>query len=182
MKKVFILAAFACCSLLMSSCCNCEKQSCPNNADKPATEACAYEGEKDGCPDKKRHRGHHHGRHEKGKFSEFPCDRFENMSDEERENCKKWCKFDSLSTEEQKELISKRKACIDKHEAEMKAKREEFEQKWANFDNLSIEEQKALLDQKCRMNCPNKPFGHKKFMRGKHHQDCKRETECPNKN
>lgn len=160
----------------MSSCCNCDKQSCQNKDGNPTTEACANGEEDKECSDRKRHckRKGHHEFAEKECFRGFPCDRNENMSEEERENCKKWLKFDSLSADEQKELISKRKACIDKREAEMKAKKEEFEQKWANFDNLSIEEQKSLLDQKCRMGC-KKPFGKRK-----HHP--KGKSECQTQN
>ena len=70
------------------------------------------------------------------------------MSEEQKAFCEKWQNFDALSAEEQKELVDKKKACIEKRESEKKAAIEEFEAKWANFDNLTIAEQKELLDQK----------------------------------
>ena len=70
------------------------------------------------------------------------------MTEEQKAFFEKWQNFDNLPVEEQKELIAKRKACIEKRKAEKKAAIEDFKAKWANFDNLTIAEQKELLDKK----------------------------------
>jgi hypothetical protein len=70
------------------------------------------------------------------------------MNEEQKAFFEKWQNFDTFSAEEQKELIEKRKSCIEQCEADKKAAIEEFEAKWANFDNLTIAEQKELLEQK----------------------------------
>ncbi len=135
-------------AIMMSSCCNCDKNEqgqCPNK-----------EGEniEAGCPDKpfcdkKGPDGRKHGGPHRGECrGEFPGG-FPGMD----EKMEKWMKFDSLSVDEQKELIKERKAQID----EMEAKKAELEQKWADFDNLTIEEQKQLIDMK---SCPM--FGFRK--------------------
>lgn len=60
----------------------------------------------------------------------------------------KWVKFDSLSEQEQKELIQETKKAIDDREAKRKAYKDSIEALWNNFDNLTIEQQKSLLKHK----------------------------------
>ena len=60
----------------------------------------------------------------------------------------KWIKFDSLSEQEQKELIQETKKAIDNREAKRKAYRDSIEALWNDFDNLSLEQQKDLLMKK----------------------------------
>ena len=60
----------------------------------------------------------------------------------------KWIKFDSLSEQEQKELIQKAKTFIDNREAKRKAYRDSINNLWENFDNLTIDQQKSLLMKK----------------------------------
>lgn len=76
------------------------------------------------------------------------------MSPEQKADMEAWAKFDSLSVDQQKALIAKRKAAIDKRMAYMKSKREAMEKRrdsiqavWANFDNLTVAQQKALIDE-----------------------------------
>ena len=64
------------------------------------------------------------------------------------ENFEKWAKFDSLSEQEQKELIQKAKTFIDNREAKRKAYRDSINNLWQNFDNLTIDQQKSLLMKK----------------------------------
>ena len=77
------------------------------------------------------------------------------MTEEQKEFKAKWENFENLAVEEQKELIAKKKACIEKCKAEkkeakakMQAIKEELEAKWEKFEELAIEEQKELLDKK----------------------------------
>ena len=63
-------------------------------------------------------------------------------------NFEKWAKFDSLSEQEQKELIQKAKTFIDNREAKRKAYRDSINNLWENFDNLTIDQQKSLLMKK----------------------------------
>ena len=63
-------------------------------------------------------------------------------------NFEKWAKFDSLSEQEQKELIQKAKTFIDNREAKRKAYRDSINYLWENFDNLTIDQQKSLLMKK----------------------------------
>ena len=60
----------------------------------------------------------------------------------------KWAKFDSLSEEEQKELIKTTKENFDKREARIKAYKDSINALWNNFDNLTVEQQKSLLMKK----------------------------------
>jgi hypothetical protein len=60
----------------------------------------------------------------------------------------KWVKFESLSEQEQKELIQETKKAIDNREAKRKAYRDSIEVLWNDFDNLSLEQQKDLLMKK----------------------------------
>ena len=54
----------------------------------------------------------------------------------------KWVKFDSLSEQEQKELIQETKKAIDDREAKRKAYIDSINALWNDFDNLSVEQQK----------------------------------------
>jgi len=85
--------------------------------------------------------------------NETKCCQKENATCAVSEECKvfaeKWAKFDSLSIDEQKELIAQKKGFIEQKREELKAKIAECEQKFAGFDTLSIADQKALLDQGC---------------------------------
>ena len=63
-------------------------------------------------------------------------------------NFEKWAKLDSLSEQEQKELIQKAKTFIDNREAKRKAYRDSINNLWENFDNLTIDQQKSLLMKK----------------------------------
>ena len=63
-------------------------------------------------------------------------------------NFEKWAKFDSLSEQEQKELIQKTKTFIDNREAKRKAYRDSINNLWENFDSLTIDQQKSLLMKK----------------------------------
>lgn len=77
----------------------------------------------------------------------------------------KWAKFDSLSEQEQKELIQKAKTCIDNREAKRKAYRDSINNLWENFDNLTIEQQKSLLMKKMHgFDGPRKFHKHHKHM------------------
>lgn len=161
MKKVFAIVAVAASMLLATSCCNCKCNKdgvqCEQKCEKPGDRPCDRgEGPR------------HHGRPGEGEFGPRHHEghpggpRHHQMNPEMAEKIGKWMNFDSLSVEEQKELIAERKAAIDSIEAARKAKKAEMDEKWANFDKLSIEEQKQLLDQKNHM-----PF-HKKGMRHGH--------------
>ena len=76
------------------------------------------------------------------------------MTEEQKAVFEQWQNFGNLPAEEQKELLAKAKACIEKSIAEKKACIEKCESELANFDNLTIAEQKELLDQK--MQCTSK--------------------------
>ncbi len=155
MKKVFAIVAVAASMLLATSCCNCK---CKCNQEGAQCEQKCDKGEGP------RHHGHHgdgprhHEGHPGGPMEGHHGPRH-HMNPEMAEKIGKWMNFDSLTVEEQKELIAERKAAIDSIEAARKAKKAEIDEKWANFDKLSIEEQKQLLDQRNHM-----PF-HKKGMR-----------------
>lgn len=80
----------------------------------------------------------------------------------------KWAKFDSLSEQEQKELIQKAKTFIDNREAKRKAYRDSINNLWENFDNLTIDQQKSLLMKKMHgFDGPRKFHKHHKHMCGK---------------
>ncbi|MBQ2026023.1 MAG: hypothetical protein II215_06105 [Paludibacteraceae bacterium] len=86
----------------------------------------------------------------------------------------KWAKFDSLSEQEQKELIQKAKTCIDNREAKRKAYRDSINNLWENFDNLTIEQQKSLLMKKMH------GFdGPRKFHKHHKHMGCKKDFKKP---
>lgn len=100
------------------------------------------------------------------------------------ENFEKWAKFDSLSEQEQKELIQKAKTFIDNREAKRKAYRDSINNLWQNFDNLTIDQQKSLLIKKMHnFDGPRKFRKHHKPMCGK--KDFKKphckgpRPECP---
>lgn len=57
-----------------------------------------------------------------------------------------WAKFDSLSVEQQKELISIKRARIEQKDSIAAAKRAEYVQKCKKFDKMTIAEQRALLE------------------------------------
>lgn len=84
---------------------------------------------------------------------ESPC--CKNMTEEQKAECKEFCEkwkdFDNQTEEVQKDLVLKAKAKIDEQEAEMAAKKAEFDAKWVNFNNLPVGEQKALIEMK--MHC-----------------------------
>jgi hypothetical protein len=91
----------------------------------------------------------------------------------------KWVKFDSLSEQEQKELIQETKKAIDDREAKRKAFKDSIDALWNDFDNLTIDQQKSLLQHK--MHGFHKPHKMK---------DCKKDfkkcdkgprPECPRK-
>ena len=92
----------------------------------------------------------------------------------------KWVKFDSLSEQEQKELIQETKKAIDNREAKRKAFKDSIDALWNDFDNLTIDQQKSLL--KHKMHGFHKPgFGKPGFH--KHHKGpkhCKKDfKKCP---
>lgn len=130
----------------MSSCCKCDKQ-CACQCSKQDEAKCQSECPNQPCEDQKGRpermmpKGPHKGECRRG------------CPEEMKAKMEKWMKFDSLTVDEQKELIKERKAEID----QMEAKKAELEQKWADFDNLTIEEQKQLIDMK---SCPM--FGFRK--------------------
>lgn len=109
--------------------------------------------------------------------------RMKKPSKEEMEKCKenfeKWVKFDSLSEQEQKELIQETKKAIDNREAKRKAYKDSIDALWKDFDNLTIEQQKSLLMHK--MHGFHKPvFGKPGFHKDGHHKphkmkDCKKD-------
>ncbi len=152
MKKLSFLIATCVCVAMLSSCCNCDKR-----CDAP-------KGPKGGEPKEMC----------KGGMPAPECD----MPAELKADFDKWMKFDELSADEQKALIAKRKADIDKREAERKA----FEEKWANFDNLSIAEQKEVID--IKSGCHQKPCcpmgGQGKCDRGHRHGNnhCMCDKQC----
>ena len=106
-----------------------------------------------------------------------------------KENFEKWAKFDSLSEDEQKELINKAKQSIDEREAKIKAFKDSIDALWNDFDNLTIEQQKSLLMHK--MHGFHKPGFHKDGHHKPHKmKDCKKDfkkchkgprPECPRK-
>ena len=84
----------------------------------------------------------------------------------------KWVKFDSLSEQEQIELIQETKKAIDDREAKRKAFKDSIDALWNDFDNLTIDQQKSLLQHK--MHGFHKPgFGKPDFH--KHPKHCKRD-------
>lgn len=89
----------------------------------------------------------------------------------------KWVKFDSLSEQEQKELIQETKKAIDNREAKRKAYKDSIDVLWKDFDNLSVDQQKSLLMHKMRG--VQKPgFGKQGFHKGPKH--CKKDfKKCP---
>jgi len=91
------------------------------------------------------------------------------MSEEQKACCEKWKNFDNLSAEEQKELVDKKKACIDDCLAKRKAAIEEFEAELAEFDNLTVAEQKEFFDKK---NCFIKKICYKE------NSSCTKKKEC----
>lgn len=77
----------------------------------------------------------------------------------------KWVKFDSLSEQEQKELIQETKKAIDNREAKRKAYKDSIDALWKDFDNLSVDQQKSLLMHKMRgVHKPHKFHKHHKGM------------------
>jgi hypothetical protein len=78
------------------------------------------------------------------------------MCEEQKAACEKWKNFDNLTEQEQRTMLSTKKAEIDRREAEMKAAKDEFEAKWKNFENLTIAEQKELLDKRSGCHGPKK--------------------------
>ena len=88
----------------------------------------------------------------------------------------KWVKFDSLSEQEQKELIQETKKAIDNREAKRKAYKDSIDALWKDFDNLTIEQQKSLLQHK--MHGFHKPHKFDKHHKGPKH--CKKDfKKCP---
>ena len=81
------------------------------------------------------------------------------MTEEQKAECeafrKQWDDWANLTDDVKKELVAKKKACIDKKYAEMDAKMEACKAEWATFDNLSLDEQKALIDKRdcCKKKC-----------------------------
>ena len=87
----------------------------------------------------------------------------------------KWVKFDSLSEQEQKELIQETKKAIDNREAKRKAYKDSIDALWNDFDNLSVDQQKSLLMHKMRGE--HKPHKFHKHHKGMH---CKKDfKKCP---
>ncbi|MBR2369360.1 MAG: hypothetical protein IKA83_04305 [Paludibacteraceae bacterium] len=87
----------------------------------------------------------------------------------------KWVKFDSLSEQEQKELIQETKKAIDNREAKRKAYKDSIDALWKDFDNLSVDQQKSLLMHKMRGE--HKPHKFHKHHKGMH---CKKDfKKCP---
>lgn len=158
MRKLFLLATTGLmAALLATSCCQCGKNNkcCaneegtpieaemrpmhpqpghgPQHGPKDMKPCCPMEGDKRDCPMMNAAPG---------------CPLGGEITPEKKALCEKFMKFDSLSVEEQKEVLKAVKADIDQREAEMAAKKAEMEQKWANFEQLSIEEQKQLIEMK----------------------------------
>ena len=89
-----------------------------------------------------------------------PCPKMKFDKKQCKENFEKWAKFDSLSEDEQKELINKAKQSIDEREAKIKAFKDSIDALWKDFDNLTIEQQKSLLMHKMHKPAFGKPgFG-----------------------
>lgn len=85
----------------------------------------------------------------------------------------KWVKFDSLSEQEQKELIQETKKAIDNREAKRKAYKDSIDALWNDFDNLSVDQQKSLLMHKMR-------GVHKPHKFNKHHKGMQKDfKKCP---
>jgi len=99
------------------------------------------------------------------------------MTEEQKEFCKQWDDWANLTDDVKKELVAKKKACIDKKLAKKEAKLEACKAEWATFDNLSLEEQKALIDKK--MACSKKQKCCKK--QDKKHCEKKCEKKCEGK-
>ena len=93
-----------------------------------------------------------------------------------KENFDKWAKFDSLSEQEQKELIQETKKAIDNREAKRKAFKDSIDALWNDFDNLTIDQQKSLL--KHKIHGFHKP--HKFHKHHKCQKHCKKDfKKCP---
>lgn len=90
-----------------------------------------------------------------------PCPKMKFYKKQCKENFEKWAKFDSLSEDEQKELINKAKQSIDEREAKIKAFKDSIDALWKDFDNLTIEQQKSLLMHKMHKPAFGKPGFHK---------------------
>lgn len=153
MKKLLALAAVCC--FLLASCCNCNKNAAPAECPDSTKTECASKADKKPC-----------------------C---KEMTEEQKAECEAWKNFDSLTAEEQENLVNKRKAAIDQKRAEKEAKEKEiaekkaaFEAKWANWDQLTTAEKKALLDEmsQCHRKC-NKPCKNTKCHHGD--KECKKE-------
>ena len=107
------------------------------------------------------------------------------MTPEQKAACEAWKNWENQTPEKKAELITARKAKIDKkmaemeaREAEMKVKKEEFKAKWATFDKLDIEAQKALIDEFCALH--HKPCCGPKE-EGANKPCCKSKEECKHK-
>ena len=124
MKKLTVLAGVLC--FVFVSCCN------------KAEEAPVEDKQ---CANKEQHE---HGKCKMTEEQKAECEAFR----------KQWDDWANLTEDTKKELIAKKKACIDKKNAEMEAKMAACKEEWATFDNLSLDEQKALIDK--RMNCCKK--------------------------
>lgn len=184
MRKLFLLATTGLmAALLATSCCQCGKNNkcCANEEGAPI--------EAEMRPMHHGHGGSHHGPRDmkpecqgeemKGcpTMNAGPgCPLGGEITPEKKALCEKFMKLDSLSVEEQKEVLKAIKAEIDQREAEMAAKKAEMEQKWVNFDNLTVEEQKELIMMKShcgkmgpKCNMPGKP-GDGKHHGGPHHR------------
>ena len=120
-----------------------------------------------------------------------PCPKMKFDKKQCKENFEKWAKFDSLSEDEQKELINKAKQSIDEREAKIKAFKDSIDALWKDFDNLTIEQQKSLLMHKMHKPAFGKPGFHKDGPHKPHKmKDCKKDfkkchkgprPECPRK-
>lgn len=161
MKKLFLLAA-ACC-FLFTSCCRCDKNAAPAECPDSLKKECHMKGDKPCCKE---------------------------MTEEQKAEMEAWKNFDSLTAEEQENLVNKRKEAIDQMKAEKEAKEKEmaekkaaFEAKWANWDKLTTAEKKALLDEMpcCHKPCmgPDGPHGDMKCCKDKGPKCCKGECEKP---
>ena len=153
MKKLTLLLSAIVCVAVMSSCCGGKNQKDEATTPEQTTE-CAKK-----CDNAKP-----------------AC----NLTEEQKAECEafkaKWNDFDNLTVDEQKELIAKKKECIDKRREEAKAKMAECEAKWANFETLTIAEQKAFLDEN---SCCKKAKDCKKEGDTKCKAKCTKEsTEC----
>lgn len=105
-----------------------------------------------------------------------PCPKMKFDKKQCKENFEKWAKFDSLSEDEQKELINKAKQSIDEREAKIKAFKDSIDALWKDFDNLTIEQQKSLLMHKMHKPAFGKPGFHKDGLHKPHKmKGCKKD-------